>query len=144
MWGHQEGSGRLVPAYNLSQILQQGCTGKRHSYSLPLSTHSQEILKKSLVNPQVKSFLLFVVLSHVQLFASPWTTACQAPLSMGFPRQEYWRGLPFPFPGGLPVPGMEPMSPALANRFFTTEPLWKPKHLLDVAKIESCAQTKYA
>ena len=44
------------------------------------------------------------VLSHVQLFATSWTVACQAPLSMGFPRQEYWSGLPFPSPGELPQP----------------------------------------
>ena len=51
--------------------------------------------------------------SHVQLFATPWTTAYQAPLSMGFSRQEYWNGLPFPSPGDLPNPGIEPRSPAL-------------------------------
>jgi len=45
---------------------------------------------------------------------------------MGFPRQEYWSGLPFPSPGDLPDPGIEPMSPALVGRFFTTEPLGKP------------------
>ena len=44
-------------------------------------------------------------------FATPWTVAHQAPLSMGFPRQEYWSGLPFPFPGDLPNPGIEPESP---------------------------------
>ena len=48
--------------------------------------------------------------------------ACQAPLSVGFPSQEYWSGLPFPSPGDLPDPEMEPMPPALAARFFTTEP----------------------
>ena len=52
------------------------------------------------------------------------SNSCQAPLSMGFPRQEYWSGLPFPSPGDLPNPGMEPASPALAGRFFTTEPQW--------------------
>ena len=52
----------------------------------------------------------------------PWTVARQAPLSMGFPRQEYWSGLPFPSPGDLPDPGMEPRSPTLAGEFFTTEP----------------------
>ena len=46
-------------------------------------------------------------------FATPWTIARQAPLSMGFPRQEYWSGLPFPSLGGLPDPGIEPVSPAL-------------------------------
>ena len=50
----------------------------------------------------------------------------QAPLSMGFPRQEYWSGLPFPPLGNLPDPGIEPMSPILADKFFTTEPLGKP------------------
>ena len=51
-----------------------------------------------------------------------WTVAHQAPLSMGFSRQEYWNGLPFPSQGYLPNPGMEPVSPALAGGFFTTEP----------------------
>ena len=66
------------------------------------------------------------VLSHfspVQLFAAPWTVAHQAPLSMGFSRQEYGRRLPCPPAGDLPDPGMEPrslMSPVLANEFFTT------------------------
>ena len=63
-------------------------------------------------------------LSHAQLFVTPWTVASQAPLSMGFPRQEYWNGLPFPSPGDLPDPGIvpeSPASPALAGRFFTTE-----------------------
>ena len=55
-------------------------------------------------------------------FVTPRTVACQAPLSMGFPRQEYQSGLPFPSPGDLSDPGIEPMSPTLAGRFFTTEP----------------------
>ena len=70
------------------------------------------------------------VLSHfsrVQLFATLWTIAPQAPLSMGFSRQEYWSGLPFPLPGDLPDPGIELvslMSPALAGGFFTTSTKW--------------------
>ena len=52
--------------------------------------------------------------------------ACQAPLSMGFPRQEYCSGLPLPSPGDLPDPGFKPASPALAGRFLITEPLGKP------------------
>ena len=63
-------------------------------------------------------------------FATPWPIACQAPLSTGFPRQEYWSELPFPSPGGLPDPGIEPASPALAGRFLvfflTTKPPKKP------------------
>ena len=57
---------------------------------------------------------------------TPWTIACQAPLSMVFPRPEYWSGLPFPPPGDLPNLGVEPVSPALAGEFFTTEPPGKP------------------
>ena len=56
--------------------------------------------------------------------ATPWTVAHQAPLSMGFSRQKYWSGLPFPLPGDLPDPRMEPESSA--DGFFTTEPLGKP------------------
>ena len=59
---------------------------------------------------------------RVQLFATLWTVAHQVPLSMGFVRQEYWSGLPFPPPGDLSVLGTEPTSPALAGGFFTTEP----------------------
>ena len=59
-------------------------------------------------------------------FGTPWTVAHQAPLSAGFPRQEYWSGLPFPSPGNLPYPGIESTSPALAGGFFTTEQLGTP------------------
>ena len=57
---------------------------------------------------------------------TPWIVARQAPLSMGFPRQEYWSGLPFPSPGNLPNPGIKPIFSALAGGFFTTEPPGKP------------------
>ena len=63
-------------------------------------------------------------------FATPWTVAHQAPLTMGFLRHEYWSGLPFPPPGELPNPGMELGSLALAGRFFTTEPPVKPINLI--------------
>ena len=59
---------------------------------------------------------------HVQLFATPWTVAHQAPLYMGFSRQDYWRGLPCPSPGDLSDPGIETLSPALVDGFFTTAP----------------------
>ena len=68
-------------------------------------------------------------LTHVQLFVTPWTVANQAPLSMGFPRQEYWSGSPFPTSRDLPDPEMEPTSlstPGLAGGFFTTAPPEKP------------------
>ena len=63
-------------------------------------------------------------LSHVQLFVAPQTVDHQAPLSMEFSKQEYWSGLPFPTPGDLPNPGIEPASlasPLLAGGFFTNE-----------------------
>ena len=63
-----------------------------------------------------------MLLSCVQLFGTPWTVAYQAPLSIGFSRQEYWSGLPFPSPGDLPDPEIESTSPAWAGRFFTAEP----------------------
>ena len=66
--------------------------------------------------------------SQVHLFETPWTVAHQVPLSMGFPRQEYWSGLPFSSPGDLPNPGVEPESHALAGGFFTAEPPGKPDY----------------
>ena len=72
--------------------------------------------------------LLIVVqsLSIVRLFATPWTAACQAPLSMRFSRQRYWSGLPFPSSGDLPNPGIEPRSPALQADSLPTELQEKP------------------
>ena len=63
--------------------------------------------------------------SHVRLCVTLWNEASQAPLSMGFSKQEHWSGLLFPTSGNLPDPGMEPASPALAGKFFTTEPAGK-------------------
>ena len=56
---------------------------------------------------------------------TPWTAAHQAPLSVGFSRQEYWNGLPSPSPGDLPEPGIKPTSLALAGEFFTTNATWE-------------------
>ena len=61
-------------------------------------------------------------LSRVRLFATPWTVAYKGPLSMEFSRQEYWSGLPFPSPGDLPDPGIEPKSPALRADALPSEP----------------------
>ena len=66
-------------------------------------------------------------LSRVLLFATPWTVAYQAPPSMGFSRQEYWSGLPFPSPGDLPDPGIEPGSPTSQADAVTSEPPGKPQ-----------------
>ena len=74
-------------------------------------------------------------LGHVRLFVNRWTIALQAPLSMGFSRQEYWNGLLCPPPGNLPEPGipMSLMSPALANGFFTTSTTWEAPGVVMVA-----------
>ena len=66
------------------------------------------------------------MLSHAQLFIIPGTVACQVSVSMGFPRQEHWSGLPVPSQGDLSDTGTEPTSPALAGRFSTTETPGKP------------------
>ena len=68
-------------------------------------------------------------LSHVGLFATPWTVAHQAPLSMGFSRQEYWSGLPFPSSGDLHNPGIEPRSPALQADALPSEPPGKSNYI---------------
>ena len=68
--------------------------------------------------------------SHVSLFVTLWIGPCQTPLFMGFSRQEYWSGLPYPSPGDLPDPGIEPTSPTpptMAGEFFTTSTTWGAK-----------------
>ena len=83
------------------------------------------ILVSTLVYP------VYVSHSVVSDSVTPWTVACQAPLSMEFSRQEYWSGQPFPTPGDLPDPGIKPMSaasPTLAGRFFTLMPPRKPNY----------------
>ena len=65
-------------------------------------------------------------------FATPWTVARQAPLFMGFPRQEYWSGLPFPPPGDLPDPGIIPLSPALHADSLPSKPPGKPNPIVSI------------
>ena len=71
------------------------------------------------------------LLSRVGLFVTSWTVAYQASTSMGFSRQEYWSGLPFPSPGDLPYSGIEPRSPTLEADALTSESLGKPIYELD-------------
>ena len=86
--------------------------------------------------------------SHVQLFVSLWTVACQAPLSMGFSRQEYWSGLPFPSSGDLSNPGNKPKIPALQADSLPSELLGKPQagpsvssvHLLSCVRLFTFVQ----
>ena len=76
------------------------------------------------------------VFSRVQLFVTSWTVAHPTPLSMGFPKQECWGGLPFSSQGNLPNPGLEsesPVSSALGGRFFTAEPPREPRKMVQKA-----------
>ena len=75
------------------------------------------------------------LLSCVQLFVTLWTVVPEVPLSMGFPRQENWSGLPFLTPGDFPDPGIKPASlvfPAVVGGFFTTEPQGKPSEIYNI------------
>ena len=85
--------------------------------------------------------------SRVQLCETPWTVAHQAPLSMGFSRQEHWSGLPCPAPGDLLDPEIEPMTlmpPALSGRFFTTRATWEALHVaLYALKTYSAASSSH-
>ena len=72
---------------------------------------SSEICPASLLFQCLVSMCGVFMLSHIRLFATAWTVTRQAPLSMGFSRQEYWSSLPFPAPGDLPNPGIQPLSP---------------------------------
>ena len=74
------------------------------------------------------------LLSCVRLFVTPWTIACQASLYLGFSRQEYWDGLPFPSPGVFPNPGIEPGSPALQADALPSEPPGKPRYSIRYEK----------
>ena len=85
---------------------------------------------------QKKTCVYVRVLNLVQLFSTPWAVACEAPLSVGFSRQEYWDGLLVPSPKDLSDPGIKPTSPAspaLAGRFLPTEPPGKPGKMLILA-----------
>ena len=91
--------------------------------SIPLCRHCNKSIVDEYLGCCAQS------LHHVQLFATPWTVPHQAPLSMGLSQQQYWSGLPFPPPGDLPAPGIEPTStvaPVLAGRFFTSAPPGEP------------------
>ena len=119
----------------------QGTRSERESRDLPGSVLSLWITQPTgkwglltfvqcILTAEREVFLPVVVelLNHVQLFATPWTVARQALLSLGFSRQEYWSGLAGPPPGDLSHPGIEPaslMSPALADGFFTTSAAWE-------------------
>ena len=89
-------------------------------------TISSSVIPFYSLPPSIFPSIKVKLLSRVQLFVTPWTVAYQAPLSMGFSRQECWSGLPSPSPGDLPDPGIEPRSPALQADALPSEPPGKP------------------
>ena len=93
-----------------NQLTQTGGSERPRSCSSPVAPAGARI--PSLGGGDGNRALCSQSLSHVRLFATPWSVAWQAPLSMGFSRQEYWRGLPYPPLGDLPNPEIKPMSPA--------------------------------
>ena len=97
--------------------MHNAATALENSLVVPQKIKHRITMKSS----EVKS------LSRVRLSAIPWAIVYQASLSMGFSRQEYWGGLPFPSPGDRPDPRLEHVSPMFAGRFFTTEPSGKPR-----------------
>jgi len=90
---------------------------------------------------------IVLMLSHVRLFAIPWTIACQAPLSMGFPRPEYWSGLPFPSPVDVRGPWIKPAS--CIGGFFTSshletpERIWTPIKTFCLTKLCACSESSF-
>ena len=112
-------SSPFPPAFNLSQ--HQGLFQWVGS-----SNQVVKLLEFQLHHQSFQWMLYCAVLSHVWLLVSPWTVAHQGTLSVGFPRQEYWSGLPFPSPGDLSNSGIKPRSPALQTDSLPSEPPGKP------------------
>ena len=125
----------------ISPSHQEACTNvsvsRNHQRAVRRTTVLRPVeQKKQSQKVKVKS------LSHVQLFATRWTVAYQASPSMGFSRQEYWSGLPFPSPGHLPNPGIKPGSSALEADALTPEPQGSPKKLVKMRLKRNMSQIK--
>ena len=106
-WGGRQEGGLEWGIHVNPWLIHENVWQKLLQYCKVISLKLIKINLKKKKKRKVKS------LSRVQLFVTPWTVAYQAPLSVGFSRQEYWSRLPFPSPGDLPDPGIEPRSPAL-------------------------------
>ena len=114
----------------MSWCERMGCGGRWLFRGLALPVHPQWLFCFPYVHAELPS--------RAPLFATPWAVAHQAPLSMGFSRQEYWGGLPYPPWGDLPSPAITPASPVLADRFFTAEPF----PYVRITQNQMCAQNK--
>jgi len=118
-----KGVSDLLTASKGTQLRGELCKDPRKSVFSLSGKQSQSLGPPTIMFPtrKVKS------LSRVRLFATPWTVAYQAPPSMGFSRQEYWSGVPFPSPGDLPDPGIKPGSPTFQAEALTSEPPGRPE-----------------
>ena len=106
---------------------QEQCSRERQSVVEGTATLSAE--------PGSISVCGSLVTKSCPALVTPWTVACQAPLSIGFLRQECWSGLPFPSPGDLPNPGTEPLSPALQADSLSIEPAGKPSERMSTLEL---------
>ena len=119
-----------------------------HTSWLYIPSEIANVFRKGYIQLRTDLLLVFNCSVVSNSFVWLWTVARQA-LSMGFSRQEYWSGLPFPPPGDLPDPGIEPASPALAGGFFTNEPPGKPTYwpislLINLAGLSALPLASYA
>ena len=131
----------MCPLHWKHRVLTTGPPGKSSNryFSMLLLSGSGVI-----INPGLPDLLLLFSCSVMSdSFATPWTVACQASLSMGFSRQEYWSGLPFPPPGDLPDPGIEPGSPAFQADSLSLSHLESPLPDLANEKSENTANLNF-
>ena len=112
---------------------KNGQRNRIHIFFRRRNPNGQQVHKKMLI-----SYLLLLLFTQACLIlVTPWTVACQDPLSMGFLRREYWSGLPFSSPKDLPDLGIQPTSPAFTGGFFTTETPGKPSPDIREIQIKS-------
>ena len=128
----------LIPSLNGRQPPLDDALSKQTAFSGVARKESPLLISQQV--PAVKQeagMCACQIASVMSNSATPWTLAHQAPLFMGFSRQEYWSGLPCPPPGDLPDPGIEPTSPSLAGGFLTTSTTWEAQEVGYGHKINS-------
>ena len=117
-----------ITGLNISDTLQ-ACSRERYSQQPQRGSHPSVhgwMNRQAKCGVQIQWNIVVQLLRRVRLFETPWTVVRQAPLSMGFSRQAYWSGSPFPSPGALPNPGIKPGCPALQADSLLSEPPGKP------------------
>ena len=136
-WEHMAGFSNVNVGLWLQLLLKSCASPERRLSSLHTDLPKGAPIKLSRLRVNLRllsSACMLSHFSHVQLFAAPWTVACQAPLSMGFSRQKYWSGLPCPPPGNLPHLGIEPASyiSCIGRQVLTTWASWEAPKQQDI------------